>query len=157
MPVGSRLLHDLNLKGPSPYIYFQLGQNYISLNDMEKADQVDEIRPVGEEFIFIPQCHGQIVFGQIQQAVAVSLRKQDFIIRNAEIMTLLSENCGNWPENMPVYKLHGAVFGAGIHQHDLETVGLQTFAAFFDMGLFVFGNDTHGYRRHGGLLLSIYR
>ena len=31
------LLHDLNLKGPSPYIYFQLGQNYISLNDMEKA------------------------------------------------------------------------------------------------------------------------
>lgn len=31
------LLHDLELKGPSPYIYFQLGQNYISLNDMEKA------------------------------------------------------------------------------------------------------------------------
>lgn len=31
------LLHDLEEKGPSPYIYFQLGQNYISLNDMEKA------------------------------------------------------------------------------------------------------------------------
>lgn len=31
------LLHDLTLKGPSPYIYFQLGQNYISLNDLEKA------------------------------------------------------------------------------------------------------------------------
>lgn len=31
------LLHDLELKGPNPYIYFQLGQNYISLNDMEKA------------------------------------------------------------------------------------------------------------------------
>ena len=31
------LLHDLELKGPSPYIYFQLGQNYISLNDLEKA------------------------------------------------------------------------------------------------------------------------
>lgn len=31
------LLHDLNLKGPDPYIYFQLGQNYLSLNDMEKA------------------------------------------------------------------------------------------------------------------------
>ncbi len=31
------LLHDLALKGPSPYIYFQLGQNYISLNDLEKA------------------------------------------------------------------------------------------------------------------------
>lgn len=31
------LLHDLETKGPSPYIYFQLGQNYISLNDLEKA------------------------------------------------------------------------------------------------------------------------
>ena len=31
------LLHVLTLKGPSPYIYFQLGQNYISLNDLEKA------------------------------------------------------------------------------------------------------------------------
>lgn len=33
------LLHDLELKGPSPYIYFQLGQNYISLNDLHKAAQ----------------------------------------------------------------------------------------------------------------------
>lgn len=31
------LLRDLALKGPSPYLYFHLGQNYISLNDMEKA------------------------------------------------------------------------------------------------------------------------
>lgn len=31
------LLHDLELKGPDPYIYYQLGQNYLSLNDMEKA------------------------------------------------------------------------------------------------------------------------
>lgn len=31
------LLRDLELKGESPYIYFQLGQNYISLNDLEKA------------------------------------------------------------------------------------------------------------------------
>lgn len=31
------LLQDLNSKGPNPYIYFQLGQNYISLNDLEKA------------------------------------------------------------------------------------------------------------------------
>ena len=31
------LLHDLEIKGPSPYIYFQLGQNYCSLNDIEKA------------------------------------------------------------------------------------------------------------------------
>ncbi len=31
------LLHDLTVKGPSPYIYFQLGQNYFSLNDLEKA------------------------------------------------------------------------------------------------------------------------
>lgn len=31
------LLHDLVLKGPGPYIYFQLGQNYLSLNDLEKA------------------------------------------------------------------------------------------------------------------------
>lgn len=31
------LLHDLVLKGPSPYMYFQLGQNYLSLNDLEKA------------------------------------------------------------------------------------------------------------------------
>ncbi|MDD6812696.1 MAG: glycosyltransferase [Lachnospiraceae bacterium] len=31
------LLRDLELKGPNPYIYFQLGQNYISLNDLEKA------------------------------------------------------------------------------------------------------------------------
>ena len=33
------LLHDLELKGPSPFIYYQLGQNYISLNDLEKAVQ----------------------------------------------------------------------------------------------------------------------
>lgn len=31
------LLRDLDLKGPNPYIYFQLGQNYISLNDLDKA------------------------------------------------------------------------------------------------------------------------
>ncbi|MDE6662884.1 MAG: glycosyltransferase [Lachnospiraceae bacterium] len=31
------LLHDLGMKGDNPYIYFQLGQNYISLNDSEKA------------------------------------------------------------------------------------------------------------------------
>lgn len=31
------LLRDLDKKGPNPYIYYQLGQNYISLNDMEKA------------------------------------------------------------------------------------------------------------------------
>lgn len=31
------LLHDLGIKGDNPYIYFQLGQNYISLNDLEKA------------------------------------------------------------------------------------------------------------------------
>lgn len=31
------LLRDLEWKGPNPYIYFQLGQNYISLNDLEKA------------------------------------------------------------------------------------------------------------------------
>lgn len=33
------LLHDLETKGPSPYIYFQLGQNYISLNALDKAAQ----------------------------------------------------------------------------------------------------------------------
>ena len=33
------LLHDLKAKGPNPYIYFQLGQNYVSLNDLEKAAQ----------------------------------------------------------------------------------------------------------------------
>ena len=33
------LLHDLEIKGPSPFIYYQLGQNYISLNDLEKAVQ----------------------------------------------------------------------------------------------------------------------
>ncbi len=31
------LLHDLEVKGPNPYIYFQLGQNYISLSDLNKA------------------------------------------------------------------------------------------------------------------------
>ena len=31
------LLHDLGMKGDNPYIYFQLGQNYISLNDLEKS------------------------------------------------------------------------------------------------------------------------
>ncbi|MCH5254925.1 MAG: tetratricopeptide repeat protein [Lachnospiraceae bacterium] len=31
------LLRDLESKGPNSYIYFQLGQNYISLNDLEKA------------------------------------------------------------------------------------------------------------------------
>lgn len=31
------LLQDLETKGPNPYIYFQLGQNYVSLNDLEKA------------------------------------------------------------------------------------------------------------------------
>lgn len=33
------LLHDLEAKGPSPYIYYQLGQNYVFLNDLEKAAQ----------------------------------------------------------------------------------------------------------------------
>lgn len=33
------LLHDLESKGPSPFIYYQLGQNYISLNDLDKAVQ----------------------------------------------------------------------------------------------------------------------
>ena len=37
------LLHDLANKGPSPYIYFQLGQNYISLNDIEKAAHYYEL------------------------------------------------------------------------------------------------------------------
>lgn len=37
------LLHDLADKGPSPYIYFQLGQNYISLNDIEKAAHYYEL------------------------------------------------------------------------------------------------------------------
>lgn len=31
------LLQALSAKGPSPYLYFHLGQNYISLNDTEKA------------------------------------------------------------------------------------------------------------------------
>jgi glycosyltransferase involved in cell wall biosynthesis len=31
------LLYDLKEKGPNPYIYFQLGQNYCTLNDIEKA------------------------------------------------------------------------------------------------------------------------
>ena len=31
------LLCDLAVKGPSAYIYYQLGQNYVSLNDLEKA------------------------------------------------------------------------------------------------------------------------
>lgn len=31
------LLRDLEAKDPNPYIYFQLGQNYVSLNDLEKA------------------------------------------------------------------------------------------------------------------------
>ncbi len=31
------LLRDLEKKGANPYIYFQLGQNYISLNDFNKA------------------------------------------------------------------------------------------------------------------------
>ncbi|MCH5249894.1 MAG: glycosyltransferase [Lachnospiraceae bacterium] len=31
------LLRDLELKGANPYIYYQLGQNYISLYDLEKA------------------------------------------------------------------------------------------------------------------------
>ena len=31
------LLRDLELKKTNPYIYFQLGQNYVSLNDLEKA------------------------------------------------------------------------------------------------------------------------
>ncbi len=31
------LLQDLERKGPSPYTYFRLGQNYVSLNDLDKA------------------------------------------------------------------------------------------------------------------------
>ena len=31
------LLRDFNPEDPNPYIYFQLGQNYVSLNDLEKA------------------------------------------------------------------------------------------------------------------------
>ena len=31
------LLRDFGTKGANPYMYFQLGQNYISLNDLEKA------------------------------------------------------------------------------------------------------------------------
>lgn len=33
------LLHDLETNGPNPFIYYQLGKNYISLNDLEKAVQ----------------------------------------------------------------------------------------------------------------------
>lgn len=31
------LLHDLQTKGPSSYLYFQLGQNYLSLQDMKQS------------------------------------------------------------------------------------------------------------------------
>ena len=168
------LLHDLNLKGPSPYIYFQLGQNYISLNDMEKAahyykqgleldadpesafvqsmaetygyclldlakyDLAMALRDKYELFshradfvylmgmIYMKKGNYAKAIEEFRKATTLSTcsRKgvnsyranyniasiyetmgnlEDFIIRNAEIMTLLSENCGNWPENMPVY------------------------------------------------------
>ena len=34
--------------------------------------------------------------------------------------------------------------GAGVCQHNLKSIGNQPFQAFFNMGLFVFGNDTYG-------------
>lgn len=37
------LLHDLQTKGPTPYVYYQLGQNYIALNDIEMAAHYYEL------------------------------------------------------------------------------------------------------------------
>lgn len=37
------LLQDLESRGENPYVYFQMGQNYLSLNDVEKAAHYYEL------------------------------------------------------------------------------------------------------------------
>ena len=90
------LLHDLTLKGPSPYIYFQLGQNYISLNDMEKAAHyyklgLDLNADPNSDFVqSMAETYGYCLMDLAKYDAAMSLReKYDLFSHRADFVYLM--------------------------------------------------------------------
>ena len=90
------LLHDLAQKGPSPYIYFQLGQNYISLNDMEKAAHyyrlgLDLNADPNSDFVqSMAETYGYCLMDLAKYDTAMSLReKYDLFSHRADFVYLM--------------------------------------------------------------------
>lgn len=108
------LLHDLTLKGPSPYIYFQLGQNYISLNDMEKAAQyyklgLDLNADPNSDFVqSMAETYGYCLMDLAKYDTAMTLRdKYDLFSHRADfvfLMGMLYQKKGEYAKAIEEFK-----------------------------------------------------
>ncbi len=90
------LLHDLEIKGPTPYIYFQLGQNYISLNDLEKAAHYCQLGlelnadPHSEFMQSMAEIYGYCLIELAKYDLAMSLKdKYELFSRRADFVYLM--------------------------------------------------------------------
>ena len=90
------LLHDLSVKGPSPYLYFNLGQNYISLNDMEKAAHyyklgLDLNADPSSDFVqSMAETYGYCLMDLAKYDAAMSLKdKYDLLSHRADFVYLM--------------------------------------------------------------------
>lgn len=76
------LLRDLDVKGPNPYIYFQLGQNYVSLNDLEKASHYYKLGleldadPQSTFVQIMTETYGYCLIELAKYDIALALRKK---------------------------------------------------------------------------------
>ncbi len=108
------LLHDLALKGPSSYIYFQLGQNYISLNDMEKAAHyyklgLDLNADPNSDFVqSMAETYGYCLMDLAKYDTAMTLRdKYDLLSHRADfvfLMGMLYQKKGEYAKAIDEFK-----------------------------------------------------
>lgn len=90
------LLHELTAKSPTPYSYFQLGQNYISLNDMEKAARyykkgLDLTEDLDSEFVqSMAESYGYCLMDLARYDAAMQLRdKYEQLSHRADFIYLM--------------------------------------------------------------------
>ncbi|MCM1049057.1 MAG: glycosyltransferase [Clostridiales bacterium] len=131
------LLHDLDVKGPDPYIYFQLGQNYLSLNDMEKAIYYYkeglglDTNPHAEFVQSMIETYGYCLIELAKYDSALSLaEKYDLFANRADfvyLMGMIYMKKGMWEQAL-------AEFKKATTMSEFSRKGVNSYRAYYNIG-----------------------
>lgn len=131
------LLHDLELKGPDPYIYYQLGQNYLSLNDMEKAIHYYksglglDTNPHTDFVQSMMETYGYCLIELAKYDIAMSLKeKYDLFANRADFVYLM----GMIYMKKSMWEQAIAEFKKATTMSEFSRKGVNSYRAYYNIG-----------------------
>lgn len=146
------LLHDLVLKGPSPYIYFQLGQNYLSLNDLEKAAHYYKLglemnTDSASDFVkSMTEAYGYCLMNLAKYDTAMTLKEQyDQFSQRADFVYLMGMLHMKRGEREKALE----EFEKATHLSSFSRTGVNSYRAYFQMAdIYESGGDVEKARSY---------